>query len=1130
MDKSQNKLNRGGSRWRRSSLKQNNPEPTANNAVPRTETRADNSSEKGKGRASEDGDNSSMHWSSSAMQNLIPERLKELPPWYNHEVERSAMAAMQFRKRYQIHNPVGPRWYKNHHLIPPQRRQGGRPSSIFSPSFPPISASTGDHPLHTVSMPAVPMRRTPSASPIPTPSSSAVVVNEVGFGPKLRSRRPSNGSPHDNVDMMDVSDPWGTNWHHQSPYDVGIRNEGDRSPGTVDSPDSQASGRQPNRHKTVTPSPLSQSTSAIHLQPIETEGLVVSKKLSKRRKTNPFGSSSSAPDTLSAPVTPVITETPAATPPISGPRRRISLRPSASTTDVPLTSSLNSLAPPSSKKEKRGSLLVRIARRFSILKKPAPHPPSPAKMAERAAVAAENRASAVEPPAFEPIRRSMATDPRPSTESQEPPPPPATERNSSSDASDDDDEALTINGKPKSRENGNPDRSSMSILEAPFAMGKLTIANPDDSRDSAVLTPQQPAQLPLASPPPVRRASVAYVPPQPVALSDPAPSPPSVKELPPRPPPTEAPMSDYGDEESELQPPRAPALRSSYFGSPALSAQTAPTIPSPSEIAYLSSPALPPQDEIPSIPSPATTAAAMTSVPTSDTLVLDPPAPRFTPKTAPWAEEARISVMANPPTPYTGAVQIPPPSPSPQPRPSMDEVRAPRGPRNPSPTKSRHNGERVQSPLEVPVAPASPTGNGASHPGTPSREPSPTKISRDRSGTIDHTRSPSVQTREREVVSPTRSNREGEREKEHSRRESSRRESRQDSEHTRRDSSRRDSDHVKSSSTPTSMRRTETFRLVRSTSGNVVTSPSETIMANGQHWEVVEQPVLTTKRSSRRDRAGSQSLENQEPDASGMSVGRKEGRRKEREKEEAETNGRKESRREKDRKSQDGEDAAAAARRESRRKERRRSEAAERATVTPVSSSRHSEDKQRQANPEPPRQSADTSRSHHERRASQSTRPTSEIPSAADISSLKARDAYELERMWKGRSATLDSGSLLTPPGPHTVLPVASATTTHAIGPSIGSSHTSYSQPTPFSAPVMVYPASYGAQPASAHTRSAPTSRRLSTESRPLSNPLPEPPRQSVYKAPGPLAPAIGESTPGSREYWSKYAGLTASH
>jgi hypothetical protein len=250
MDKNGN--TRPESRWRRKSFRRAEtdtsvkldkrksvaaPAPTV--ATPTGDRR----SEKGKERASTDGGDMpgpmsmmQSNYSASALSiSIVPDRMQELPSWYNPELERTAVATQAFRKRYPLHNPIGPRQYRNHHLIPTQRRQGARPSSNFSPHFPPISASPGDSSLHAVSMPGP--SRTPSGSPLPTPSSSQVRLTDTGLGGKPRTRKVSHGSPHDNVDLMDVSDPWGTNWHHQSPYDVGIRPEGDRTPGAVGSGD-----------------------------------------------------------------------------------------------------------------------------------------------------------------------------------------------------------------------------------------------------------------------------------------------------------------------------------------------------------------------------------------------------------------------------------------------------------------------------------------------------------------------------------------------------------------------------------------------------------------------------------------------------------------------------------------------------------------------------------------------------------------------------------------------------------------------------------------------------------------------------------------------------------------------------
>lgn len=116
---------------------------------------------------------------------------------------------------YPLHNPVGPRFYKNIHLIPPSHtRPGARPPSVFSPFFPPISTQTQITHDHPDSGPS----RTPSHSTLPTPSSSQT---RVADGAKPRSRKTSQSTP-DNVDLMDVTDPWGTNWHHTSPYDIGM--------------------------------------------------------------------------------------------------------------------------------------------------------------------------------------------------------------------------------------------------------------------------------------------------------------------------------------------------------------------------------------------------------------------------------------------------------------------------------------------------------------------------------------------------------------------------------------------------------------------------------------------------------------------------------------------------------------------------------------------------------------------------------------------------------------------------------------------------------------------------------------------------------------------------------------------
>jgi len=133
----------------------------------------------------------------------------------------SAVTLPALKLKYNIHNPVGPRWYKNHHLIPPSHiRSATRPPSVFSPSFPPMASSAlQDRSEDATRMPGP--SRTPSNSPLPTPNSSQTRVEDSGT--KARSRK-SSQTAHDNVDLLDVTDPWGTNWHHHSPYDIGLGN------------------------------------------------------------------------------------------------------------------------------------------------------------------------------------------------------------------------------------------------------------------------------------------------------------------------------------------------------------------------------------------------------------------------------------------------------------------------------------------------------------------------------------------------------------------------------------------------------------------------------------------------------------------------------------------------------------------------------------------------------------------------------------------------------------------------------------------------------------------------------------------------------------------------------------------
>ncbi|KAK0208853.1 hypothetical protein DFS33DRAFT_478335 [Desarmillaria ectypa] len=396
-------------------------------------------------------------------RSIIPDPLKDLPAWYLKDDLASNSVAL-YKMRFNIHNPVGPRRYYNHHLIPPSQKSASRPPSIFSPSFPPMATSSvPEQSEESMRMPGP--SRTPSNSPLPTPSSSQVRVGDIGGKP--RSRKTSQ-TAHDTVDLLDVTDPWGTNWHHESPYDVGLNN------GSVSVEAQEGRARhtsltnRDNRRRTVTPSPLSQSTSAVHLQPPDAGGAHLPRKLSKRRAPTFggfFGHSDSKKDrnAISLPSTP-LDEPPSARSSIVYPPptpKRISTVPAA----PPSAFKPASLT---SKKDRRGSALGRLVKRFSVLKRPATansldtswhHVEAEEKTEKRSSMVVARQ------PSPEKVTKRV---PPPSAEPVAPPP--------SADV-------------PKERPK--EDHESVDSIDPPYStMGKLTVANPDaPSSDST--TPLQ---------------------------------------------------------------------------------------------------------------------------------------------------------------------------------------------------------------------------------------------------------------------------------------------------------------------------------------------------------------------------------------------------------------------------------------------------------------------------------------------------------------------------------------------------------------------------------------------------------------------------------------------------------------
>lgn len=196
-----------------------------------------------------------------------------------------------------------------------------------------------------------------------------------------------------------------------------------------------------------------------------------------------------------------------------------------------------------------------------------------------------------------------------------------------------------------------------------------------------------------------------------------------------------------------------------------------------------------------------------------------------------------------------------------------------------------------------------------------------------------------------------------------------------------------------------------------------------------------------------------------------------------------------------------------------------------------------------------------------ERRPSTTARPTSEMTSAAELNAIRAREVWEMDRLWKGRSMayglegpqviyaqSIGAGSSSSVNGD-----VRRAST---LSPgAYGSSHTSYkvqsgfdgaqphtqipfppppslypNSPQPQLGPPYIYPSGYRSYPdiSTLPTISSPES---SPPRRSLTNPLPEPPRQSIYKPPPLPASLANPDAASTADFWSKYAGIaTATH
>jgi hypothetical protein len=274
-------------------------------------------------------------------------------------------------------------------------------------------------------------------------------------------------------------------------------------------------------HRTTAPSPLSQSTSAVHLHSADQDApppVAITRRLTKQRRPfeGLFGSSSSAPTSDTASMTPSIAGSSQTV--TSKIFKRQSIFKSAS------TSSIASVVP-SEKRQKHSSLLGRFARRLSIMRRPG-HSRGGSLDASndgsrRQSLQVTDRTSTTtRPPSFaSPVSPS---ENRQST--RVPPPQPGTTPSPDS----------TPVGTPKDERTGvgeqtqDEKRDSMSSLEVSYSIGRLTVANPDapSSVDDSPVnqsyplpasrTAQASAPLPRPSkekplPPPVPPSSPAFL-------------------------------------------------------------------------------------------------------------------------------------------------------------------------------------------------------------------------------------------------------------------------------------------------------------------------------------------------------------------------------------------------------------------------------------------------------------------------------------------------------------------------------------------------------------------------------------------------------------------------------------------
>ncbi|KAL1749008.1 hypothetical protein HDZ31DRAFT_28618 [Schizophyllum fasciatum] len=973
-----------------------------------------------------------------AAASIIPDVLPELPDWFttNHWVIYPGQVI-----KYTIHNPVGPRWYRNLHLKPPSVTRA-RPSSFFSPSFPPMATAS----VQERSEDSAALSRSPSNSPLPTPSSSQVRI-AADANAKPRSRKTSLTAAHDTVDLLDASDPYGMNWHHQSPYDAGITAP---SVVDVDTRSRVSSLNGVTRHRTVTPSPLSQSTSAVHLRPPssgEQDGPRIPRKLSKRRaplfgafrKDNRDSKAATIDERglISMPNSPTEAEIPD-----KASKSEVKLPISASLTTLPTSggeypkrmSMLQVPAVTSIKKERRGSVLGRIARRFSVVRKPqhekqpsasSTHPPEHARddsvsqdLQEWQHISADD--------AKHDSEQSGTTAPTPTpdapTPDVAPPPPVVTTPASPVDA------ASPAVEPPRALHD--PDSRSSVSIEAPFSIGRLTVANPDAHADSGSEgTPKQAAPALPSEHPPAKKQHTA-----PAAIETPAAQAPPAARVSPPPVDTGRPMSGNSAAASQRPassaPPQSASVKEAKFPS-APSHRNSESSTRPSRASY---------DEQ-RTPAPVAAPRASSSSPDKRHAAARSQEQDLSKSSRRSHERERTTsatrLVISSPKPITSAAK--------------------HASSHSAPTHGKRSSHSAPPPWAIPASYTgvdnTPMSNASviANPPTPQVmpivPPSPSTIA----PTLPPKDMPSPEPKPSGEPSPSLS--------------------------------------------ATYTRRTETFRLVRSESGRVFASADTIQGAMGEQWEVMESHNRSPSKSKGKEKDSAETVRRHSKEQRGT---RRRGS-------ESQVTTRA---------------TSPVVQHESPRPEE------------PKATRRHSEDRRPSAEhvsahkPTPPTPASPPARPLERAPTSKSVRPTSEMPAAEDLNAVRAREAWEMERLFKAKSMTtsdeyharrISSEAPSTPP-PRPISKDLDAMIAH--GDTIvahGSSHTSF----------VVQPL----QGAAARRNSASAAARPPEVVLPplAPNPLPEPPRESDYK-PAPF-PVMKLDTKRSPEHWTKlHDGLTTAH